>query len=92
LPEDQLNYVRFFHNNFDYYRGINTVSDVPFFIPIHNGLQQRQALSKHFPFEQALIQEKIPFDVIFDDHLKEPQSIKYWYSLIRMPQVMKSLI
>ena len=77
LPEDQLNYVRFFHNNFDYYRGINTVSDVAV---LHSystmAFNNDRPYQSTFLFEQALIQEKIPFDVIFDDHLKELSKYK----------------
>jgi hypothetical protein len=77
LPEDQKSYIKFFHKNFDYYRNILTVSDVAV---LHShatmAFNNDRPYQSTFLFEQALIQEKIPFDVIFDDNLKDLSKYK----------------
>jgi Beta-galactosidase len=70
-PEDQRRYVQFFLRNFDQYRGIDNIADVAV---LHSFASMafnndRPAVSTML-FEQALIESKIPFDVIFDDNLK----------------------
>jgi hypothetical protein len=72
LPEDQRNYIKFFHRNFDYYRNIHNVADVAV---LHSyatmAFNNDRPYQSTFLFEQALIQKKIPFDIIFDDNLKD---------------------
>jgi hypothetical protein len=70
-PEDQRRYVQFFLRNFDQYRGVDNIADVAV---LHSFASMafnndRPAVSTML-FEQALIESKIPFDVIFDDNLK----------------------
>ena len=77
LPEEQGNYIKFFHRNFDYYRNIVNVADVAVLhsfatMAYNNDLPYQST----FLFEQALIQEKIPFDIIFDDNLKDLSKYK----------------
>jgi hypothetical protein len=71
LPEDQRNYIKFFLKNFDYYRNINNIADVAV---LHSyatmAFNNDEPYESTFLFEQSLIQEKIPFDIIFDDNLK----------------------
>jgi glycosyl hydrolase family 42 (putative beta-galactosidase) len=77
LPEDQRSYIKFFHKNFEYYHNIYNVADVAVLhsfatMAYNNDLPYQSA----FLFEQALIQEKIPFDIIFDDNLKDLSKYK----------------
>jgi hypothetical protein len=77
LSEDQLNYIKFFHKNFDYYRNIHNVADVAILhsyvtMAFNNDLPYQST----YLFEQALIQNKIPFDIIFDDNLKDLSKYK----------------
>lgn len=72
LPEDQRRYIRFFHQNFDDYRDVDNVADVA---SLHSYASMafnndRTAVSTML-FEQAMIQARVPFDVIFDDNLKD---------------------
>ncbi|MEN8227289.1 MAG: hypothetical protein ABFS38_03975 [Bacteroidota bacterium] len=68
----QQDYIRFFHDNFDYYRDIQHMADVAV---LHTyatmAYNNDRPYESTFLFEQALIQEKIPFDIIFDDNLKD---------------------
>jgi hypothetical protein len=72
LPQDQRRYLKFFHRNFDYYRDIDNVADVAV---LHSyatmGFNNDRPAVSTMLFEQALIQGKVPFDIIFDDNLKD---------------------
>jgi len=72
LPKDQQNYITFFHDNFDYYRDIHNVADVAV---LHSfatmAFNNDRPYQSTYLFEQGLIQAKIPFDIIFDDQLKD---------------------
>lgn len=72
LPQDQRRYLKFFHRNFDYYRDIDNVADVAV---LHSyatmGFNNDRPAVSTLLFEQALIQGKVPFDIIFDDNLKD---------------------
>jgi len=72
LPDSQRRYVQFFHRNFEHYRAVDNLADVAV---LHSFASMafnndRPAVSTML-FEQALIQSHIPFDVIFDDNLKD---------------------
>jgi len=77
IPEEQKGYIKFYHDNFDYFRNIQNVADVAV---LHS--QASMAFNNDRPyqstylFEQTLIQEKIPFDIIFDDNLKDLKKYK----------------
>ncbi len=77
LPAEQRDYIKFYHKNFDYYRGINNVADVAV---LHSystmAFNNDEPYQSTFLFEQSLIQEKIPFDIIFDDNLKDLSKYK----------------
>jgi hypothetical protein len=77
LPEDQKNYIKFFHKNFDYYRDIVNIADVAV---LHSyatmAYNNDRPYQSTYLFEQALIQEKIPFDIIFDNNLKDLSKYK----------------
>jgi len=72
LPEDQRKYIQFFRRNFEYYRGVDNVADVAV---LHSyatmGFNNDRPAVSTVLFEQTLIQAKVPFDIIFDDNLKD---------------------
>jgi len=72
LPEDQKNYIRFFRRNFEFYRGINNIADVAV---LHSystmAFNNDRPYQSTYLYEQVLIQNKILFDIIFDDQLKD---------------------
>ena len=77
LPEDQKNYINFYHDNFNYYRDIKTLSDVAVLrtfatMAFNNDRPYQSTLL----FEQALIQSKVPFDIIFDQNLDDLSNYK----------------
>ena len=73
LPEDQRRYVRFYRDQFDsLYRGVNNRADVAVLhgfasMAYNNDLPWQSSML----FEQSLIQARVLFDVIFDEHLKD---------------------
>jgi hypothetical protein len=77
LPREQKNYIEFFHKNFNYYRDIVNIADIAV---LHSyatmAYNNDRPYQSTFLFEQALIQEKIPFDIIFDDNLKDLKKYK----------------
>jgi hypothetical protein len=77
LPEDQKGYIKFFHRNFDLYRSITTIADVAV---LHSfatmAFSNDRPYQSTYLFEQALIQEKIPFNIIFDEQLKDLSKYK----------------
>jgi hypothetical protein len=72
LPRDQRQYVKFFHRNFDHYEDVDTVADVAV---LHSyatmGFNNDRPAVSTMLFEQALIQNNVPFDIIFDANLKD---------------------
>jgi hypothetical protein len=77
LPDEQRKYIRFFHDKFEYYRDIKTIADVAVlhsFSTMANNNDHPYVST--FLFEQSLIQAKIPFDIIFDDNLKDLSKYK----------------
>jgi len=72
LPADQRRYIRFFHQNFEHYRDVENVADVAV---LHSfatmGFNNDRPAVSTMLFEQALIQAHVPFDIIFDDNLRD---------------------
>jgi hypothetical protein len=73
LPEEQRKYVRFYRDHFDdLYREVENRADVAvlhsFASMAYNNDRPWQS---SMLLEQALIQAKVPFDIIFDDNLKD---------------------
>jgi hypothetical protein len=70
FPADQTSYVTFFRRNFDLFRGVRTRADVAV---LHS--YASMAYNSDLPWqssmlvEQALIEAKVPFDIIFDEQL-----------------------
>ena len=71
VPENQRNYIHFYRKHFDNYRDVESRADVAVLqsyssMAYNNDLPWQSAML----FEQALIQAKVPFEIIFDDNLK----------------------
>ncbi len=72
LTQRKKDYIDFYRKNFDYYRDVETVSEVAVLhtfatMAFNNGRPYQSV----YLFEQALIQNHVPFDIIFDDHLAD---------------------
>jgi hypothetical protein len=72
LTGDQRKYIKFFIDHFNHYRDVANVADVGVLqshasMAFNNDRPWQSAML----FEQTLIQAKIPFDIIFDEHLKD---------------------
>lgn len=71
LEEEQKHFIQFFRKHFDnYYKAVNSISNVAVLhsyasMAFNNDRPQQST----YLFEQALLQAKIPFDIIFDNHL-----------------------
>jgi hypothetical protein len=72
LPEDQRKYIRFFIDNFEYFRDVDNIADVAV---LHShatmGFNNDRPWQSSMLFEQALIQARVPFDIIFDQQLED---------------------
>ena len=77
LMNDKANYIQFYHNHFNYYQDIENIADVAV---IHSfatmAYNNNRPYQSTYLFEQTLIQEKIPFDIIYDEHLKDLSKYK----------------
>ncbi len=77
LMKDKAHYISFYRNNFSLYRDIKNIADVAvlrsFATLAYNNNRPYQST---FLFEQTLIQEKIPFDIIYDNRLKDLSKYK----------------
>jgi hypothetical protein len=77
LQPGQQDYINFFHKNFNLYSNVHSVADVAI---LHSyatmAYNSDRPYQSTFLFEQALIQAKIPFDIIFDDQLKNLSKYK----------------
>ncbi|MFC1614456.1 alpha-amylase family protein [Gemmatimonadota bacterium] len=75
--ERKTEYIKFFHRNFDKYRDIDNIADAAV---LHSystlAFNNDRPYQSVYLFEQALIQAKIPFDVIFDNHLVDLSKYK----------------
>jgi len=72
LPEDQRRWLRFFHRNFDRYREVENIADVAVLHSFASmGFNNERPAVSTMLFEQALIQAQVPFDIVFDGHLKD---------------------
>jgi hypothetical protein len=78
FPNDQRAYVKFFHEHFgDVYRGVRSRADVAV---LHS--YASMAYNNDLPWQssmlvqQALLQAKVPFDIIFDEQLANLRKYK----------------
>ena len=71
-PPTQRRYIQFYLDRFDYYRKVESAAEVAV---LHSyatmGFNNDRPYQSTFLFEQALIQAKVPFDIIFDKHLDD---------------------
>ncbi len=69
---DEQKYIKFFANNFVHYRDVDNIADVAV---LHSyatmGFNNDRPWQSTMLLEQVLIQAKVPFDIIFDDNLKD---------------------
>jgi hypothetical protein len=72
LPEEERRYIRFFREHFDLYRDVKTVADVALlYTHATMGFNNDRPAVSFMLFAQTLIQAKVPFDLIFDQHLRD---------------------
>ncbi|MGH9470815.1 MAG: hypothetical protein ACRD1N_10810, partial [Terriglobia bacterium] len=72
LPAGQRRYVKFFHDNFDCYRGVENVPEVAVLYSYATmGFNNDRPAVSFMLFTQTLIQARIPFDIIFDEQLED---------------------
>ncbi|MFH1741561.1 MAG: hypothetical protein ABIH23_21350 [bacterium] len=70
LAVDQI--AHYLHRNFEYFRGTETIADVAIlrsYASIAHSTKETRYST--ILFEQTLIQRQIPFDIIFNDNLKD---------------------
>jgi beta-galactosidase GanA len=72
LPTEQRTYIDFFTGNFEHYRDVDNIADVAV-LHSHStmGFNNDRPWQSAMLFEQALIQAQIPFDIVFDDQLRD---------------------
>jgi len=72
LPAEPRNYIRFFHEHFELYRDVTSVADVALLYSLPSMGFNEDGPPANFMFAaQTLIQERLPFDIIFDRHLED---------------------
>jgi hypothetical protein len=70
LPPDQRRYIDFFHKQFEYYQDVENIADVAVLYSYASmGFNNDGPAVSFMLFTQALIQGKVPFDIIFDEQL-----------------------
>lgn len=71
LPFQPRQYIRFFHDNFDLYRNADSVADVALLSSFASiGFDQGGPLRSFMLAGQTLIQDRLLFDIIFDEDLE----------------------
>lgn len=72
IPDDQKSYINFFRKQFGYYRGVQSAADVAVLYSYASmGFNNDLPSVSFYLFTQALIQARVPFDIIFDEHLND---------------------
>lgn len=72
LPADERAYIRFYVEHFELYRGVETVADAALlYTHATMGFNNDRPAVSFMLFSQTLIQAKVPFDIIFDQHLRD---------------------
>jgi hypothetical protein len=72
LPQEQRNYIRFFHQNFEHYRDIDDVADAALLYSYATmGFNNDRPQVSFMLYGQSLIQAKVPFAIVFNEHLKD---------------------
>jgi hypothetical protein len=71
LPAEPREYIRFFHQNFELYREVESVCDVGLLYSFSSmGFNEDRPMTSFMLASQMLIQGRLLFDVIFDQHLE----------------------
>lgn len=77
IPEQQRRYIRFFHENFEYYRDVEDVVDVALlYSHATMGFNNDRPQVSFMLCGQTLIQGKIPFTISFDQALRDLSKYK----------------
>ncbi|WP_300598729.1 hypothetical protein [Niabella sp.] len=77
LPQDQKDYVQFFHDHPEYYTHTKNIADVAVLHTFNSmAFNNDRPYQSTFLFEQSLIQGKVPFDIIFDAQLTRLEQYK----------------
>lgn len=72
LPAGPRRYIRFFHDNFQLYRSPKTVSDIALLYSFSSmAFNNEQPQVGFMLASQMMIQDKLLFDIIFDEHLED---------------------
>jgi hypothetical protein len=71
IAPDHQRYVNFFHEQFEYYKDVESLPDVAVLYSYSSmGFNNDRPVVSFMLFTQTLIQARVPFDIIFDRHLK----------------------
>lgn len=71
MSPESKRYVQFFHENFDLYRDVESVADVALLYSEPSMAWNNDGPAVSFMLaSQMLIQMKVPFDIVFDEHLQ----------------------
>jgi len=77
IPSEQRRYVSFFREQFGYYKGVKAINDVAVLYSYASmGFSNDTPQVSFILFTQALIQARVPFDIIFDEQLKDLSKYK----------------
>lgn len=72
LAGEERAYIRFYVERFELYRGVETIADAALlYTHATMGFNNDRPAVSFMLFSQTLIQAKVPFDIIFDQHLKD---------------------
>lgn len=70
--QNKVRYVKFFNDNFRFYKGARKISNVAVLHTYASlAFDNNRPYQSTWLFEQSLIQENIPFDIIFDKNLED---------------------
>ena len=72
FPEEQRNYIKFFHQNFEQYRDVDDVADAALLYSYATmGFNNDRPQVSFMLYGQALIQAKVPFGIVYNEHLED---------------------
>ena len=77
LPSLERQYIRFFHDNFQFYRDVRSVSDVAILYSYSTmGFNNDRPATSFMLATQMAIQSRLLFDIIFDEQLEDLSKYK----------------
>ena len=72
LPAEPQQYIRFFHDNFQFYRNPKSIADVALLYSFSTMAFDNERPQVSFMLaSQMLIQNRLLFDIVFDEHLED---------------------